>query len=77
MLARPEVPSWQQYHFAGSLTMVFASGALDVHSRLLGQVVFQLSGWGSQGFSLIDAGEGLAGFVFPIGPNGLLGRVSD
>jgi hypothetical protein len=26
MLARPEVPSWQQYNFAGSMTMVFASG---------------------------------------------------
>jgi hypothetical protein len=26
MLARPEVPSWQQYNFAGSITMVFASG---------------------------------------------------
>src|SRR5271156_163358 len=23
MLARPEVPSWQQYNFAGSMTMVF------------------------------------------------------
>jgi len=27
MLARPEVPSWQQYNFAGSMTMVFASGS--------------------------------------------------
>jgi hypothetical protein len=25
-LARPEVPSWRQYNFAGSMTMVFASG---------------------------------------------------
>jgi hypothetical protein len=24
MLARPQVPSWQQYNFAGSMTMVFA-----------------------------------------------------
>jgi hypothetical protein len=32
--------------------------------------VFQSFGCGSQGFSLIDAEEGLAGFVFPIGPNG-------
>jgi hypothetical protein len=26
MLARPEVHSWHQYTFAGSITMVFASG---------------------------------------------------
>jgi hypothetical protein len=26
MLARPEVHSWQQDNFAGSITMVFASG---------------------------------------------------
>jgi hypothetical protein len=26
MLARPEVHSWHQYNFAGSITMVFASG---------------------------------------------------
>jgi hypothetical protein len=26
MLGRPEVPSWQQYNFAGSMTMAFASG---------------------------------------------------
>jgi len=26
MLARPEVHSWHQYTFAGSMTMVFASG---------------------------------------------------
>jgi hypothetical protein len=58
MLARPEVPSRQRYNLAGSLTMVFASGAgpgaLWLGLCIVADPLIEQSGqrWASSGVTL-------------------------